>query len=178
MDKIKQQKNADINRLRTKIKDDWNAFNKVLSEMSSKSIISEAPTIYAMQEVYSYLSNYKWPDEYEVEFLLYEENPLYYLTDIWQKALVKFKKKICNILSGAIIDSDDYFNSDLYIDDELRIKHGCDIPLNTAAMLELVVIGKKLLATYERDVHNKNYIYEYNIKKAIKEYNIAGEDGI
>jgi hypothetical protein len=129
--------------LKKRIEQNYEDFIKETLKLEKENIFEYAPTIAAVHEVYFFMTTHDWADEYETEYLLRVENPLMFLAQKWETQSEDRGREFGSMLTELIEndDDDDYMT----VSDELRIKYGDDVPLNTAALLELIELGRSLL---------------------------------
>jgi hypothetical protein len=147
--------------LREAIKRNYDEFEKTVIDMDCPEVIyGLAPTISAVKDIHHYLSVHDWADEDEAAYLLTKENPLYYLAEVWREELDGFDVCFGDILREVCGFADDNpVRADFTIQDELRIKYGVEMPLETAALLELLELGKMYL---RRSVLDDDFeVFEY-----------------
>jgi hypothetical protein len=140
--------------LRRRIEKEYADFKSVVLLLDRDSIFELAPIISAVNDVHFYLTTHDWADDYEAEYLLRQENTLYYIAEVWKEELEDLGRHFGRKLTEAVINGSGFDCSDLTAADELRIKYGDELPLNTAALLEIVELGRKFLryaATYDAD---------------------------
>ena len=134
--------------LTRRIEQNYKAFKEATLKLDKATIFKYAPTIAAVEETYSYM-NTNIIDDDETAYLLSLNNPLKLLADAWQEhSNSKYRGDEFVGVYVKTIDSliDNY--EDNPIADELRKKYGSDVPLNTAALLEIVELGKNLFNFY------------------------------
>jgi len=136
--------------------------------MDKESVYELAPIIAAVHDVYYYMSTHDWADECEAEYLLKQENPLYHLAEIWKEETDSLNSHMGWKLTKAIArgEDSDYMASSTA--DDLRDKYGEAMPLNTAALLEIVELGRKYLTHY--GVHEYDFDFDDD--------NFDGEDDL
>ena len=127
--------------LRERIERNYKDFKKATLQLDDESIFEYAPTIKAVQDVYSFIVHYNELNEEETEFFLQYENPLRLLADAWEYDCRAF---FDDIIDEIMDDDNRVYNMTVTTADELREKYGDDIPLEAAIICELVEIGKKL----------------------------------
>jgi len=127
--------------LRERIERNYKDFKKEALQLDNEIIFEYAPTIKAVQDVYSFIVRYDGLNEEETEFFLQYENPLRLLADVWEEDCRDY---FDDIIAEIMEDDDRAYNMTVTAANELREKYGDDIPLEAAVICELVEIGKKL----------------------------------
>jgi hypothetical protein len=128
--------------LMERIEQNFEDFKRETEKSSPETIFDIAATIAAVQDAYFYMTTHDWADDYETEYLLSFENPLRLLADAWEELCEDRGREFGKMLTELAENGGRYMT--VSAADELREKYGEDIPLNTAALLEMVEIGKKI----------------------------------
>ena len=137
-------------RLRELIERNYEEFKEMALKMDKESIFELAPTISAVEDVYHYMATHDWANAEETEYLLQQENPLCYLGDAWNEELEGMDKQFGLALSKAVVNGKHYCNMDTATVDELRKKYGAETPLFSAALIEIIELGKTYLGFCEK----------------------------
>ena len=135
--------------LQARVTRKYEDFKESMIELDSETVFELASTITAYHDVYSYITQKDFIIEDEAESLLKYENPLKMLADAWQDYrkygnCTDDRDECMDYILSDITATD---NSEEYMTvtlaDELREKYGGDMPLNTAALLEIVELGRR-----------------------------------
>jgi hypothetical protein len=126
---------------------------KELSNMSVDDILFFADDYAALDDVYFRICEGSYINEQDASFLLTLDYPLDMLSAGWlthTKAYGVYN--FSGFLREFIDEGGIHYASSIEIAYELSEKYGKDIPLNTACLLELVEMGRKIFRITER--HN------------------------
>jgi len=137
--------------LTRRIEQNYEDFKEAIFKLDKATIFEYAPTIAAVKETYMYMKTSIMNDK-EAAYFLSLDNPLKMLADAWEEhSHSKYRSDEFVGVYVKTIDSliDSY--KDNPIADELRKKYGSDVPINTAALLEIVELGKKIFDFYDFD---------------------------
>jgi len=147
------------NLLRKRIEQNYEEFNKATMRLSKEDIIKYVSSIAAANDVYVYMTTHDWADENETDYLLEFDNPLELLSEAWEEYSEDrgrdFGRMITEIVEKG---SEDYMSFSAA--DELREKYGEDMPLNTAALIELVELGKRFVNICDEEDYEDYFDYD------------------
>ena len=154
--------------LREQIEQNYEDFKKATLRLSKEDIFKYTSSIAAANDVYGYMTTHDWADENEADYLLEFENPLKFLSEAWEEYSEDRGRDFGRMLTEKIENGTDYYTP-LSITSELREKYGADMPLNTAALMELVELGKKIFGFRDENDYEDYYdedddywYYEYD----------------
>jgi hypothetical protein len=128
--------------LRELIEKNYEEFTALALQMDSKFLFENAGSIAAVHDVYHLMITHDSTDDEETEYLLAYENPLDFLAEEWKEKSADRDTDFALFLID-IVKGGDY--TEISVMDELRSKYGRSVPANTAALLEIIDIGKKIL---------------------------------
>jgi len=132
--------------LTRRIEKNYEDFKEAILKLDKTIIFEYAPTIAAVEETYQYMK--KFMNDKDAAYFLSLDNPLKLLADAWEE---HSKNRSDEFVGGYVKTIDSLIDSykDNPIADELRKKYGSDVPINTAALLEIVELGKKIFDFYD-----------------------------
>ena len=135
--------------LTRRIEQNYEDFKEATLKLNKATIFEYAPTIAAIEETYMYMKTSLMVDE-EAAYLLSLDNPLKLLADAWEEhSHSKYRSdEFVGVFVKTVDSLIDSFKENP-IADELRKKYGSNVPLNTAALLEIVELGKKIFDFYD-----------------------------
>ena len=151
---MKHTQKSNIALLKNRLHRDYEDYRDEAIEYGGEYAFVLAAEVVAVKEVYNYLTGDNFIDEDDAAFLLKFENPLKALADEWEKHKLIENDDFDEFICGFIANGNTEQHMTVSIADELRGKYGEDIPLNTACLLELVAIGRKLFSMIEADCFN------------------------
>ena len=129
--------------LRERIEQNYENFKKAVLQLDKGDIFKYASSIAAANDVYSYMTTHDWADGDETNYLLKFENPLKLLSEAWEEYSEDRGGDFGRMLTETVENAaEDYMP--FSVTDELREKYGADMPLNTAALIEFVELGKRI----------------------------------
>ena len=155
MRKSDHSKNTPLMR---RIEQNYEDFKRETVKLSGESIFELAPKIAAVHDAYFYMTTHDWADGYEKEYLMGFDNPLEYLADEWQERSEDRGRDFGKMLTELTENGCEYMAYSTA--DALREKYGGEMPLNTAALLEMVELGKKIItrkSLYDMDFDFEDY---------------------
>ena len=142
---------SNITLLKERVRRNYEDYRDEAIEYGGEYVFVLATEVVAVKEVYSYLTDDDYVGEDEAAFLLKFENPLKALADEWETHKIIENDDFCEFIENFIERGSTEPHVAVTIADELREKYGEDTPLNTACLLELVALGKKLFGIVEAD---------------------------
>ena len=138
---MRKSKYSQLSLLRGCIERSFDEFKAEMTQLDSESVFRLAPIINAVCNVHFYITNYEWADEEALEFLLKFDNPLKLLADAWEEysddRRDEFSVMLAKLVENGVGDLSDYHITAEYAN-ELREKHGKDVPLISAVLNELI----------------------------------------
>ena len=135
------------NLLMARIEQNYEDYEKSVTQLDSETLFELAPTIAAVKDVYFYMTTHDWADAEQGEYLLQFENPLKLLADLWEEKSEDRDADFGDMIDMLYGDAyEDYTESYVTVSlaDELRDKYGDDMPIDGAIICEIVELGKKL----------------------------------
>ena len=163
---MKNIQKTNIALLKERIRRNYEEYKDEAIEYGGEYIFILSDEIVAVKEVYRYLTDDDFIDEDEAAFLLTLKNPLKALADEWETYKIVENDDFSEFIENFIKQGTEPHTT-VTIADGLREKYGEDMPLNTACLLELVTIGKKLLlamieAESADDCEFEEFTYDIN----------------
>ena len=131
--------------LRERIERNMEEFKEEMSRLDSSCVFELASNIAAASDVHFYITTHDWANEDEADYLLQFENPLRMLADAWEEYSMERDHEFSHLVSKVVREDDSDYYMTVSTADELREKYGDDVPTDTAALLEIVELGKKFL---------------------------------
>jgi len=144
--------------LMRKIEQSYEDFKRETVKLSGESIFELAPKIAAVHDVYFYMTTHDWADGYEQEYLLSFDNPLEFLAEEWEERSEDRGRDFGEMLTELAENGSTYLN--FTTADRLREKYGGDVPLNTAALLEMVELGERLIT--RRSLYDDVFEFDFD----------------
>ena len=134
--------------LTRRIEQNYEDFKEATLKLNKATIFEYAPTITAIEETYMYMK--KIMNDEEAAYLLSLDNPLKLLADAWEAQSKNRGDEFVGVYVKTVDSLIDSYK-DNPIADELRKKYGSNVPINTAALLEIVELGKRIFDFYDFD---------------------------
>jgi len=129
---------------------DYEDFKESMVHLGGEELYELAPTVAAIHDVYTHIKSANHLTEGYAAHLMKRGNALYYLADKWKAQLRDFGGEDFDDMLFTLADysgCDEEYEEELpaALVDELLEKYGKDTPLNTAAMLGLIELGREFL---------------------------------
>jgi hypothetical protein len=141
MTNIKQTQRKQLSE---RLEQNYEQFKNAALQLSGKEIFDLAPKIAAVNDVFFYMTTHDWASDGETEYLLYFENPLKLLADVWEEESDDRGSDFGNMLTKMANEDFTEAYITVTLADELRDKYGDDIPLDEAIICEIIELGRKL----------------------------------
>ena len=148
---MKNIQKSNITLLKERLRRNYEEYRDEAIDYGGEYVFVLANEVVAVKDVYNYLTDDDFMDEDDAAFLLTFENPLKALADEWETHKIIENDDFCEFISDFIERGNTGEHMTVTIADELREKYGEDTPLNTACLLELVTIGRKLFGMIEAE---------------------------
>jgi hypothetical protein len=134
-----------MDKLRERIEDNYDELREEMLSRDNETIFDSAMSIAAATDVLFYMSTHDWVDEDEAAYLLDFSNPLVMLAEAWEEHLNSGDGKFRSVLESVLECEDNEENyMTMAMESELREKHGYNVTITEAVLIELVEAGNRL----------------------------------
>jgi len=134
-----------MDKLRERIEENYEELREEMLSRSSEAVFDSAMSIAAATDVLFYMSTHDWVDEDEAAYLLDFSNPLVMLAEAWEEHLNSGDGKFRSVLESVLDNEDNEENyMTMALESELREKHGYNVTITEAVLIELVEVGNRL----------------------------------
>ena len=134
-----------MDKLRERIEENYEELREEMLSRSSEAVFDSAMSIAAATDVLFYMSTHDWVDEDEAAYLLDFTNPLVMIAEAWEEHLNSGDGKFRSVLESVLDNEDNEENyMTMALESELREKHGYNVTITEAVLIELVEVGNRL----------------------------------
>ena len=145
---------TNIELLKERIEQNYADFREDTLLLDGEDIYDMADRIAAVEDTYYQLMTYDYVDEDDAEYLLIFHNPLEMIADCLEELRDDEPVDIDEALF-VLFDRDDGENEDNYITaelaEELKQKHGADISVKLALLMETIEAGERYVRLLKLD---------------------------
>ena len=142
---------SNIAMLKERLRRNYEEYRDEAIDYGGEYVFILADEVVAVKEAYNYLTDDDFIGEGEAAFLLKFENPLRAVADEWETHKLVANDDFCEFIENFVERGSTEPHMTVCLACELREKYGEDVLLNTACLLELVTVGRKLLGMAEAE---------------------------